>query len=67
MTFIYIIHLTSFNYGISLNVNEQMFSRFYRTEVLTMIDITVSLINNSNVTRFALYNHTNIFKLMPLE
>ena len=45
MTFIYIIHPTSFDYGSLLNVNEQMLSRFYRTGALTMIDIMVSLIN----------------------
>ena len=42
MTFIYTIHPTSFDYGSLLNVNEQMFHRFYRTEALTMIDIMVS-------------------------
>ena len=45
MTFIYIIHPTSFDYGSLLNINEQMFHRLYRTEALTMIDIMVSLIN----------------------
>ena len=45
MTFIYTIHPTSFDYGSLSNVNEQMFHRFYRTGVLTMIDIMVSLIN----------------------
>ena len=45
MTFIYAILPTSFSYGILLNVNEQMFCRFYRTGALTMIDIMVSLIN----------------------
>ena len=45
MTFIYTIHPTSFDYGSLLNVNEQMFRRLYRTGVLTMIDIMVSLIN----------------------
>ena len=45
MTFIYTEHPTSFDYGSLLNVNEQMFCRFYRTGVLTMIDIMVSLIN----------------------
>ena len=45
MTFIYTIHPTSFDYGSSLNVNEQMFHRFYKTGALTMIGIMVSLIN----------------------
>ena len=45
MTLIYIIHPTSFDYGILLNGNEQMFCRFYRTGALTMIDIMVNLIN----------------------
>ena len=45
MTFIYTIHSTSFDYGILLNVNEQMFHRLYRIEALTMIDIMMSLIN----------------------
>ena len=45
MMFIYTIHPTSFDYEILLKVNEQMFQRFYRTRVLTMIDIIVSLIN----------------------
>ena len=45
MTFIYAILPTSFSYGILLNVNEQMFCRFYRTGARTMIDIMVSLIN----------------------
>ena len=45
MMFIYTIHPTSFDYGSLLNVNEQMFRRLYRTGVLTMIDIIVSLIN----------------------
>ena len=43
MTLIYTIYLTSFDYGILLNVNEQMFHIFYRTGALTMIDIMVSL------------------------
>ena len=45
MTLINTMHPTSFDYGILLNVNEQMFCRFYRTGVLTMIAIMVSLIN----------------------
>ena len=45
MAFIYTIHPTSFDYGSSLNVNEQMFRRLYRTGALTMIDIMVSSIN----------------------
>ena len=45
MTFNYKIHPTSFDYGSLLNVNEQMFRRLYRTGVLTMIDLMVSLIN----------------------
>ena len=45
MMFIYTIHPTSFDYGILLNVNEQIFHRFYRTGALTMIHIMVSLIN----------------------
>ena len=45
MMFIYTIHPTGFDYGSLLTVNEQMFHRFYRTGVLTMIDIMVSLIN----------------------
>ena len=45
MTFIFTIHPTSFDYGSLLNINEQMFCRFYRTGELTMIDIIVSLIN----------------------
>ena len=41
MTFIYTIrvHPTSFDYGILLNANEQMFCTLYRTGALTMIDI----------------------------
>ena len=61
MMFIYTIHPTGFDYGILLNVNEQMFSRFYRTGVLTMMYIMVSLINAVNNVFFTLYNHTNIF------
>ena len=45
MTFIYTIHPTSFDYGILLNANEQVFRRFYRTGALKMIDIMMSLIN----------------------
>ena len=45
MTFIYTIHPTNFDYGSLLNVNEQMFRRFYRTGALTMIDVMVSLVN----------------------
>ena len=45
MMFIYAIYPSSFSYGILLNVNEQMFCRFYRTGALSMIDIMVSLIN----------------------
>ena len=45
MTFIYTIHPTSFDYGSLLNVNEQMFHRYYRTGAFTMIDIMVNLIN----------------------
>ena len=45
MTFIYTIHPTSFDYGSLLNVYEQIFGRFRKTGALTMIDITVSLIN----------------------
>ena len=45
VTFIHTIYPTSFNYGILLDVNEQMFHRLYRTLALTMIDIMVSLIN----------------------
>ena len=45
MMFIYAILPTSFGYGILLNVNEQMFCRFYRIGALTMIDIMMSLIN----------------------
>ena len=45
VTFIYTIHPTSFDYGSLLNVNEQIFRRFYRTGELTMIDTIVSLIN----------------------
>ena len=61
MMFIYPIHPTSFDYVILLNVNDQMFHKFYRTEALTMIDIMVSLINTVIQGVFALYNYTNIF------
>ena len=60
-TFIYTIHPTSFNYGILLNVNEQMFHTFYKTGAVTTIDIMLSLINTVIKCVFALYNHTNIF------
>ena len=43
MMFIYTIHPSSFDFGILLNVKEQMFHRFYRAGVLTMM--MVSLIN----------------------
>ena len=33
--YIYAIHPTSFDYGILLNVDEQMFHRFHRTGILT--------------------------------
>ena len=45
MMFLYTIHPTSVDYESLLNVNEQMFRRFYRTGALTMIDIMVSLMN----------------------
>ena len=45
MTFIYTIHPTSFDCGRLLNVNEQVFNKFYRTGALAMIDIMVSLVN----------------------
>ena len=45
--FIYAIHSTIFDHASLLNLNEQMFHRFYRTVVLTMIDIMVSLIINT--------------------
>ena len=61
MMFIYTIHPTSFDYGRLLNVNEQVFNKFYRTGALTMIDIMVSLINTVIKHIFALYDHTNIF------
>ena len=35
--FVYAIHSTIFDYGSLLNVNEQMFHRFYGTVTLTMI------------------------------
>ena len=38
---IYTTHPNSFDYGIILNVNEQIFHKMYRTVVLTMIDIMV--------------------------
>ena len=56
MTFIFTIHPTIFNYVSLLNVNEQMFHRFYRTVVLKMIDIMVILINTVILCVFALYN-----------
>ena len=43
--FIFTMHPTSFNYGSILDVYEQMFHRFYRTVLLTMIDIIMILIN----------------------
>ena len=49
VTLIFTTGPTSFNYGSLLNVNEQMFHRFYRTVALTMIKIMV------NKVRFALY------------
>ena len=61
MTFIYTMHPNSFNYGSLLNVNQQVFLRFYRTGALTMIDIMASLINTVIQHVFALYNHTKIF------
>ena len=45
VTSIYTLHLTGFDYGILLNVSERMFHRFYRTVVLIMMEIIVSLIN----------------------
>ena len=42
--FICTIHPTRFDYR-NLNINEQIFHRFYRTGALTMIDIMMSLIN----------------------
>ena len=45
MRFIYTIYPTSFDYGSLLNVNEQMFHRFYRTGALKIIDIMVCLID----------------------
>ena len=42
VTLIFTIHPTSFDYGILLNVNEQMFHRFHRTVALTMINIMVN-------------------------
>ena len=61
MFIIYTMRPTSFDYESLLNVNEQMFCRFYRTGALTLIDIMVSLINTVLQCVFALYNHTNIF------
>ena len=45
MTLIYMIDHTGFNYGILLNVSEEMFQRFYWKVALIMIEIIVSLIN----------------------
>ena len=45
MTFIYTKDLTSFNNGISLNVFEDMFHRFYRKVSLNDGGITMGLIN----------------------
>ena len=43
--YIYTIHPTSFDYGILLNVNKQIFHRFYITVALIIIDIMVRLIS----------------------
>ena len=61
MTFIYTIHPAGFDYGRLLNVNEQMFNKFYRTGALAMIDIMMSLVNTVIKCIFALYDHANIF------
>ena len=59
-TTIYTIHPTTFDYGSLLNFNEQMFRRLYRTGAYN--DRHNGEFNkNSNIARFALYNHTNIF------
>ena len=39
------LHPTSFDYGSLLNVNEQMFHRFYKTVSLTMINIMVNAVH----------------------
>ena len=66
MMFIYTIHPTSFDYGILLNVNEH-FLQILQNRSAYSDRHNGEFNKDSNITCFALYNHINIFQLMPQE